>query len=87
MHTVSYAHLFYFGLCFLTITSSSVAAGHETLCGAELVDALQFVCGERGFYFSKLTVYFWFLSCKVLKLFPANFFKEQLLLLETCVHK
>ncbi|XP_055519054.1 insulin-like growth factor I, juvenile form isoform X2 [Leucoraja erinacea] len=23
----------------------------ETLCGAELVDALQFVCAERGFYF------------------------------------
>ncbi|XP_042325972.1 insulin-like growth factor I isoform X1 [Sceloporus undulatus] len=53
MLTVSYVHLFYFGLCFLTLTSSSVAAGPETLCGAELVDALQFVCGERGFYFSK----------------------------------
>nr|CAA25151.1 unnamed protein product [synthetic construct] len=23
--------------------------GPETLCGAELVDALQFVCGDRGF--------------------------------------
>ncbi|XP_032815733.1 insulin-like growth factor 2 [Petromyzon marinus] len=23
----------------------------ETLCGSELVDALQFVCGDRGFYF------------------------------------
>ncbi|XP_015278112.1 PREDICTED: insulin-like growth factor I [Gekko japonicus] len=53
MHTVSYVHLFYFGLCLLTLTCSSAAAGHETLCGAELVDALQFVCGERGFYFSK----------------------------------
>nr|XP_056702900.1 insulin-like growth factor I [Euleptes europaea] len=53
MHTVSSVHLFYFGLCLLTLTSSSAAAGHETLCGAELVDALQFVCGERGFYFSK----------------------------------
>ncbi|XP_030621953.1 insulin-like growth factor 2a [Chanos chanos] len=25
----------------------------ETLCGGELVDALQFVCGDRGFYFSR----------------------------------
>ncbi|XP_074086901.1 insulin-like growth factor 2 isoform X2 [Macrotis lagotis] len=24
----------------------------ETLCGGELVDTLQFVCGDRGFYFS-----------------------------------
>ncbi|XP_042197411.1 insulin-like growth factor II isoform X1 [Callorhinchus milii] len=27
----------------------------ETLCGGELVDTLQFVCGERGFYFSRAT--------------------------------
>ncbi|XP_048825732.1 insulin-like growth factor II isoform X1 [Brienomyrus brachyistius] len=27
----------------------------ETLCGGELVDALQFVCGSRGFYFSRPT--------------------------------
>ncbi|KAF2979792.1 hypothetical protein EK904_012816 [Melospiza melodia maxima] len=51
MHTVSYIHFFYLGLCLLTLTSS-VAAGPETLCGAELVDALQFVCGDRGFYFT-----------------------------------
>jgi len=25
----------------------------ETLCGGELVDALQFVCEDRGFYFSR----------------------------------
>ncbi|KAK2517550.1 Igf1 [Columba livia] len=50
MHTVSYIHFFYLGLCLLTLTSSA-AAGPETLCGAELVDALQFVCGDRGFYF------------------------------------
>lgn len=25
----------------------------ETLCGGELVDTLQFVCADRGFYFSK----------------------------------
>jgi insulin-like growth factor 2 len=24
----------------------------ETLCGGELVDTLQFVCSDRGFYFS-----------------------------------
>lgn len=28
------------------------AASAETLCGGELVDALQFVCEDRGFYFS-----------------------------------
>lgn len=28
-------------------------ASAETLCGGELVDALQFVCGDRGFYFSR----------------------------------
>lgn len=27
-------------------------ASEETLCGGELVDALQFVCEDRGFYFS-----------------------------------
>nr|XP_020838021.1 insulin-like growth factor I isoform X7 [Phascolarctos cinereus] len=51
MHTVSSIHLFYLALCLLTLTSSATA-GPETLCGAELVDALQFVCGERGFYFT-----------------------------------
>uniref|UniRef100_A0A8C5RWC9 Insulin-like domain-containing protein n=1 Tax=Laticauda laticaudata TaxID=8630 RepID=A0A8C5RWC9_LATLA len=57
MLTATSINFFYFGLCLLTLTGSSVAAaGHETLCGAELVDALQFVCGERGFYFSKLKV-------------------------------
>nr|XP_020469445.1 insulin-like growth factor II [Monopterus albus] len=30
-------------------------ASAETLCGGELVDALQFVCGDRGFYFSRPT--------------------------------
>ncbi|XP_076861810.1 insulin-like growth factor 2 isoform X2 [Brachyhypopomus gauderio] len=28
-------------------------ASAETLCGGELVDALQFVCEDRGFYFSR----------------------------------
>ncbi|XP_063301249.1 insulin-like growth factor I [Pelobates fuscus] len=52
IHTMSYIHLFYLALCLLTL-SHSVAAGPETLCGAELVDALQFVCGDRGFYFNR----------------------------------
>ncbi|XP_030070447.1 insulin-like growth factor 1 isoform X1 [Microcaecilia unicolor] len=56
MHTVSYGHLFCLTLCVFTLTSSATAAS-ETLCGAQLVDALQFVCGERGFYFSKPTGY------------------------------
>ena len=30
-------------------------ASAETLCGGELVDALQFVCEDRGFYFSRWT--------------------------------
>ncbi|XP_067876157.1 uncharacterized protein [Heterodontus francisci] len=30
---------------------TSEARVEETLCGAELVDALQFICAERGFYF------------------------------------
>ena len=35
-------------------------ASAETLCGGELVDALQFVCEDRGFYFSRWThSYYW----------------------------
>lgn len=30
-------------------------ASAETLCGGELVDALQFVCEDRGFYFSRFS--------------------------------
>nr|NP_001156865.1 insulin-like growth factor I-A precursor [Xenopus laevis]AAA70330.1 insulin-like growth factor [Xenopus laevis] len=56
MHKMSCIHLLYLVLCFLTLTHSA-AAGPETLCGAELVDTLQFVCGDRGFYFSKPTGY------------------------------
>lgn len=42
-------------LAFLAYTLDSAAAygTAETLCGGELVDTLQFVCGDRGFYFSK----------------------------------
>ncbi|KAM8861917.1 insulin-like growth factor 2 isoform 2-T2 [Synchiropus picturatus] len=37
-------------LCVLEVASA------ETLCGGELVDALQFVCEDRGFYFSRPTI-------------------------------
>lgn len=42
-------------LAFLAYALDSAAAygTAETLCGGELVDTLQFVCGDRGFYFSK----------------------------------
>ncbi|KAL1271051.1 hypothetical protein QQF64_030067 [Cirrhinus molitorella] len=36
----------------LFMVASPVATG-ETLCGGELVDTLQFVCGEDGFYISR----------------------------------
>lgn len=36
----------------LTLYALEMASA-ETLCGGELVDALQFVCEDRGFYFSK----------------------------------
>ncbi|XP_078387989.1 uncharacterized protein LOC144669435 isoform X2 [Cetorhinus maximus] len=42
-------------LCILLALTVCVGASEarieETLCGAELVDALQFICAERGFYF------------------------------------
>nr|KAF6437766.1 insulin like growth factor 2 [Molossus molossus] len=42
-------------LTFLAFASCCFAAYRpsETLCGGELVDTLQFVCGDRGFYFSR----------------------------------
>ncbi|XP_020738950.1 insulin-like growth factor 2 isoform X2 [Odocoileus virginianus] len=42
-------------LTFLAFASCCYAAYRpsETLCGGELVDTLQFVCGDRGFYFSR----------------------------------
>lgn len=42
-------------LTFLAFASCCYAAYRpsETLCGGELVDTLQFVCGDRGFYFSE----------------------------------
>lgn len=40
-----------FILSFLMYTYHGAMA--ETLCGGELVDTLQFVCGDDGFYFGK----------------------------------
>ncbi|KAG8438149.1 hypothetical protein GDO86_008730 [Hymenochirus boettgeri] len=45
-------------LVFLTVflyilDSARAYAATETLCGGELVDTLQFVCGDRGFYFER----------------------------------
>nr|KAF6465510.1 insulin like growth factor 2 [Rousettus aegyptiacus] len=44
-------------LAFLALASCCFAAYRpsETLCGGELVDTLQFVCGDRGFYFRTLS--------------------------------
>ncbi|KAG1931175.1 insulin-like growth factor II isoform 2 preproprotein [Pimephales promelas] len=43
-------------ICILLLTLSAFeVASAETLCGGELVDALQFVCEDRGFYFSRPT--------------------------------
>lgn len=38
-------------LAFALCCIAAIAPG-ETLCGGELVDTLQFVCSDRGFYFS-----------------------------------
>ncbi|XP_072108050.1 insulin-like growth factor 1 [Mobula birostris] len=40
--------------CLIILPQWPVVA--ENLCGSELVDTLQFVCGERGFYFDKNSV-------------------------------
>lgn len=52
-------------LAFLAYALDSAAAygTAETLCGGELVDTLQFVCGDRGFYFSKFHVLTWDARC------------------------
>ncbi|KAI4873704.1 hypothetical protein NFI96_023390 [Prochilodus magdalenae] len=57
MRCMSCTHTLSLVLCVLALTPAAVQAGPETLCGAELVDTLQFVCGDRGFYFSKPTGY------------------------------
>ncbi|XP_059191023.1 insulin-like growth factor 2b [Centropristis striata] len=51
MSSSSRALLFALSLTLYVVEISSA----ETLCGGELVDALQFVCEDRGFYFSRPT--------------------------------
>ncbi|XP_059831524.1 insulin-like growth factor 2 [Hemitrygon akajei] len=47
-------HLLFISIAFTMYIIEGVSAA-ETLCGGELVDTLQFVCGDRGFYFSRPT--------------------------------
>ncbi|XP_043979560.1 insulin-like growth factor 2b [Gambusia affinis] len=49
MCSTSRASLFALALTLYVVEMASA----ETLCGGELVDALQFVCEDRGFYFSR----------------------------------
>lgn len=49
MSSSSRALLFALALALYVVEIASA----ETLCGGELVDALQFVCEDRGFYFSR----------------------------------
>ncbi|XP_042351372.1 insulin-like growth factor 2b [Plectropomus leopardus] len=51
MSSSSRALLFALALTLYVVEVTSA----ETLCGGELVDALQFVCEDRGFYFSRPT--------------------------------
>ncbi|XP_017571918.1 insulin-like growth factor 2a [Pygocentrus nattereri] len=43
----------YVWLFAVAVALCSCQASAETLCGGELVDTLQFVCEDRGFYFSR----------------------------------
>ncbi|MBN3304619.1 IGF2 factor, partial [Amia calva] len=47
--------VFTVALTLYIVDVSNSFASAETLCGGELVDALQFVCEDRGFYFSRPT--------------------------------
>ncbi|XP_067913045.1 insulin-like growth factor I [Heterodontus francisci] len=55
VHALNHFWMLYPLLCLLAVPQWAVVA--ETLCGSELVDTLQFVCGDRGFYFSKSSSY------------------------------
>uniref|UniRef100_Q7LZC6 Insulin-like growth factor I, brain-specific n=1 Tax=Clarias macrocephalus TaxID=35657 RepID=Q7LZC6_CLAMA len=52
MCCISCTHTLSLLLTVLWLTGE-LGAGPYTLCRAELVDSLQFVCGQRGFYFSR----------------------------------
>uniref|UniRef100_UPI00398E6263 insulin-like growth factor 1 isoform X2 n=1 Tax=Pristiophorus japonicus TaxID=55135 RepID=UPI00398E6263 len=51
VHALNHFWMLYPLLCLVALPQWAVVG--ETLCGSELVDTLQFVCGDRGFYFSK----------------------------------
>ncbi|XP_038676649.1 insulin-like growth factor I [Scyliorhinus canicula] len=55
VHALNHFWMLYPLLCLVVLPQWTVFA--ETLCGSELVDTLQFVCGDRGFYFSKSSSY------------------------------
>ncbi|XP_067863313.1 insulin-like growth factor I [Heptranchias perlo] len=55
VHALKHLWMLYPLLCLVALPQWAVVA--ETLCGSELVDTLQFVCGDRGFYFSKSPSY------------------------------
>ncbi|GCC20488.1 insulin-like growth factor 1 [Chiloscyllium punctatum] len=55
VHALTHFWMLYPLLCLVAVPQWAVVA--ETLCGSELVDTLQFVCGDRGFYFSKSSSY------------------------------
>ncbi|XP_043915339.1 insulin-like growth factor II isoform X2 [Protopterus annectens] len=49
----SLSKLYWCLILVLILRPAEALGGPETLCGGELVDTLQFVCGDRGFYFSR----------------------------------
>ncbi|XP_078098493.1 insulin-like growth factor 1 [Mustelus asterias] len=55
VHALNHFWMLYPLLCLVAAPQWAVFG--ETLCGSELVDTLQFVCGDRGFYFSKSSSY------------------------------
>lgn len=68
MSSSSHVLLFALSLALSVVEVNST----ETLCGGELVDALQFVCEDRGFYFSRFPLrpflpplFFFFFHCSV----------------------
>ena len=63
MCCISCTHTLSLLLCVVALIPAATGAGPETLCGAELVDTLQFVCGDRGFYFSKCIFYLLIKDC------------------------
>ncbi|XP_029438323.1 insulin-like growth factor II isoform X2 [Rhinatrema bivittatum] len=53
LSTAQRLFLLTFTFLIYAVDSARAYATSETLCGGELVDTLQFVCGDRGFYFSR----------------------------------